>query len=92
MARLLKRDLAELLLALLVEDQTKRAGSQRNGADRVKSYRFFAPINFDRLHNTVLPFVPVVTPGECPYVGKKYKNMNVNECVHEKKYPAKVNG
>jgi len=86
---LFSSDLAELISALLVEDQTKRAGSQRRGSERVKSYAFFAPINFDRLQSRVPPFVPVVTAGQCPYVGKKYKAMDVNECVHEQKYPPK---
>ena len=53
MPTLFSNDLAELILALLLEDQTKRAGSQRNGSARVKAYSFFSDINFDRIHNMV---------------------------------------
>ena len=124
MTTLFSDELAEIIMALLVEDQTKRAGSQRNGSARVMAYSFFSTIKFDRLHNTVSrgnkapwgsrssnppyatgchlttslpnplfakvpPFAPMVTPGECPYVGRKYKAMDVNDAVHEKKAPSK---
>jgi hypothetical protein len=58
-------DAESLIRALLHPDPTKRAGSGPTGAAEIRAHRFFASIDWGKMHARELrpPFVPSVTGG-----------------------------
>lgn len=50
----------QIIRKLLIKDEMKRLGSQ-SGASEVKSHKWFAPITWGLLRNTVPPIVPSAT-------------------------------
>ena len=77
----------DLVRKLLVHDRTKRIGNLRNGAEDVKTHKWFKELDWEEVFNKKLkpPFVPKVKNEEDTYNFEDYSDEDLEvEAVTER--------